>query len=245
MFNQKFYHGTSTAVYESIKKNGFVLGEHSFHGWLGTKGIYLVCDRPLVAKKFAERTAMRDKSEPLVLEVHINLPEPNYILNLMTDDGMNLFFESYEENFRLLAKSKLGSETPKDYEDYFQSIKIKDIEIETLLKAAHSLWVKKPEEVNWDTLVVATLVIGSKICMIVAAIQEGTTFNRIFATTEPKWDKVKGYNGIRVRDHIEVCITDTNYIINEKIIPLVNTEQDQNYNRRFIVTVTNPTIPDA
>jgi len=245
MFAWKFYHGTSKAAYESIRQTGFVLGKHSFHRWLGTRGIYLVCNRPLVAMKFAERTAMRDGSLPVVLEVPIHLPKPEHTVNLMTDEGMNLFWESYEANYTLLAKSKLGSDTPKEYAEYFQAIKIKDVQIRDLLEEAFKGYDAAPTEVNWDTLATATMEVVLKVCMVIAAIQEGTTFNLLFAPAEPSWEKTKSYRGTRVRDHIEICLLDTSYIENDAIQLLDNPGNNPSYNRRFVSTVVNPMIPDA
>jgi hypothetical protein len=103
MIDWRLYHGTSEAAYGSIKRNGFVLGDHCFLGWLNTTGVYCVCGRPLIAKRFAEREAQRDRSKPVVLEVPVRIPDSDRILNLTTDEGMNLLFESYEENWRLFT----------------------------------------------------------------------------------------------------------------------------------------------
>jgi hypothetical protein len=108
----------------------------------------------------------------------------------------------------LLSKLKLGPETPPEYAEYIES---KKKEYAALLAKVHdplTTWQSTGQRVNWDTVAIETVVFTENVALVIAAIQEGTTFNAAFSSTEPAYAKASSYRGIRDRDHIEVCVTD-------------------------------------
>lgn len=249
MAKLQLYHGTSSKVYETIQKIGFVFSEPRFHNWLAPQGIYLTLDRPLLARRFAKEIARKDFSDDIVLEVSIKKPRANRVLDLTTEKGMNRFYLAYVKGKSLLSISssisKLGKNLDPDYQDYLESIQTAEKDNLDKLEEANEEFQKDPRRFNWDTLAVS-LIVGKyntaekdNIQLVIAAIQEGTTFNKTFTNREPELNASPNYHGIRSRDHLEVCVTDLS-IIDQHSIHVRPSDSDENeFDRNFINWLTN------
>lgn len=244
----KFYHGTSQKRYESIQKNGFLLTERRFHNFLATQGVYLVPNRPLIARRFAKQSCREDFSAPIVLQVSLNLSKPVRTLDLTSDIGMNRFYEAYVKAKGLYSVKripKLGSRTPLDYVEYLKSVEIANQDIVNKLDEADRALQENQRHFNWDTVALDIAVDEDKIQLIIAAIYEGNTFNRTFSSREPNYHGSPHYNGIRARDHLEVCITDLSIINLERIVERPLKKDEREFDPDFIGFITNIDALDA
>lgn len=236
------YHGTSSKAFELIKKNGFVFGEPRHHSWHGTLGLYLAPNRPLVARRFAKVTANLDFSDPVVLKVTIKEPESNRILDLTTDTGMNRLYKAYMKTrslFSLPKSEKLGSNTPKDYREYKESIRSTYGETLKKLEEASNAWKEDPLKFNWDTYAIQSIVTEDGIQLVKTATQEGSTFGALYFHHEPYLKCSPNYRGIRERDHIEVSIYDLG-LIEKNSISVRSFDEDKNeFDEDFINYVTD------
>lgn len=242
MKNWKLYHGTSRKAFEWIIKHGFLPSEFRFHNFLAPHGTYFVPNRPLLARRFAKQVGRSDFSEPLVLEVPLRLSNTVRVLDLTTDKGMNRFYKAYVEIKSLLSVSKaprLGRNTPVERIEYFKSIQDANREILAKLNEANSAFRDDPRRFNWDTAAIRLIIDKDKIQLIVAAVQEGTTFNLSFSNREPEYRGVPSYSGIRCRDHLEVCVTDLSLIDLKNIRIRSLASDSRQFDRDFVNWVTN------
>jgi len=248
MNNWNLYHGTSKKMLETIQQYGFVLGELRFYNWLSPQGIYFVPNRPLIARRFAKQAGRSDFSEPVVLEVQLKTPDPERILDLSTDKGMNRFYLAYIKAHGLLSTKKLGnlgSNAPREYVEYLKSIRQVNKHILDKLDEAHDQALKDPRRFNWDTAAIRLLVDEYNIQLVIALVQEGTSFNRSFSGREPRFHAVPHYSGVKCRDHIEVCVTDLSLIDLDNMRIRTFDADAKEFHEDFINFVTNIDIPDS
>jgi len=204
--NARLYHGTSLKRWESIRKNGFSLGE-DFSSWLCAKGIYLVCNRPVIARHFAHVRAQKDDSPPVVLSVSVRSLGPAEVLDLTTDSGMMKFFREYLHQKSILETDPRG---------FFAKNASSSDGIGVFVKSIEDKQRKTLRPINWDCLVITWLVQEKKLAAVIAAVQEGNPFSFHFTSQILKYRRVKSYKGIRFRDHLQVCITRPDVIIKSK-----------------------------
>ena len=80
---------------------------------------------------------------------------------------------------------------------------------------------------------------------IIAVVQEGSTLNFALWKKEPHYKTVPSFRGLRLRDHIEVCVT-TLALIHAASIEVVDPYQSEHgYNSRFAALVAAPLLPDV
>ena len=248
MKNWKFYHGTSKKAFETIARQGFLLSEFRFHNFLAPHGTYFVPNRPLLARRFAKQAGRFDFSEPLVLEVPLDLRNAVRVLDLTTDEGMNRFYKAYVEVKSLLSINKthkLGRNTPVGMIEYFESIRDANAEILAKLDEANNAFQDDPRRFNWDTAAIRLIIDKDKTQLIIAAIQEGTSFNFSFSNREPAYHGVPTYHGVCCRDHLEVCVTDLGLIDFKNIRVRSFASDGRRFHKDFIDWITNIDSPDG
>jgi hypothetical protein len=238
------YHGTTQKRFEFIMQDGFKTGEGRIDNWLAVRGISLVCNRSLIARRFANKASdLADGSGPVVLIIPVVWPEERYILDLTTDEGMARLFQGYKAIRRLLAPLKLGSETPPEYREYMDSLRAADAEFHKWLTCLVD--ESSSARTNWDAVTIESLVDTLRIQIVIAAIQEGNTFHRTFGGRDPKHDSIPAYHGLRIRDHIEVCVTDPQ-VIDHTVIQIYDHSTDDNrYGSDFVNVVALPYARDS
>lgn len=242
MINWKFYHGTSSAAFETIKSHGFILTEMRYCNYLAPQGVYFVPNRPLIARRFAKLSSRNDRSQPVVLNVKLDIINVKNILDLTTDDGMNRFYQAYEEAkgiYSIHKTPKLGKNIPDEHREYMESIKIINQDIINRLNEADKYYKIEPVRFNWDTLIIQLLIDRYNIQLIIAAVQEGDTFNFSFAHHNYKINLSPNYRGISHRDHIEVCVTDLSIIDINSIQIRPHDDDMREFEEDFIGWMTN------
>jgi len=214
MISGNYYHGTSTHRLESIRKNGFRLGERDdWSKWLCARGVYFVLNRPSVALFFARRAVLTDRgqgiqSEPVVIEVSVNVCETTRMLDLTTEAGMKIFFGKY-----VTVRSQYGSL------DAFLSKN--DPCIRSVYSADSFSQVEKDDYVgglmvarrpyshfNWDCAVLTQLVDECGYVGVLAVFQEGNPWCFDYFPEDVYEDETTPhFHGIRYRDAVNVCVT--------------------------------------
>jgi len=214
MKNWNYYHGTTELSYESIKKYGFLVGDVKYNKYLAPQGIYFVCNRPLIARRFACIAHLSDGSPPIVLNVKLKIPHSEHILDLTKDDGLYDLYMTHKKIRQLLASPRLGTHDPHEYN---RTLSEKDKKFMEKINAFQSYSKKNRRTANWDSVAIELLVSMLNIKIVVAAFQEGMTFIKAFSGKEPKYKKSRHFGGIRARDHIEVCVTDPSIIDRKRL----------------------------
>lgn len=248
MINWKFYHGTSSKAYESINTYGLMLTDIRFHNFLAPQGVYLVPNRPLIARRFAKQASRLDFSKPVVLKVKLNLNNSLNVLDLTTDAGMNRFYRAYlkaKSLYSIRRAPKLGKNTPDEYKEYIESIRDANKQILKRLEEADNSFKDDPRRFNWDAAAIRLIIDEDNIQIVIAAVQEGTTFNYSFSRREPEFSTVPHYSGIRCRDHIEACVTDLSIIDLKKIKERPHAQDLNEFEEDFVAWITNIDAPDA
>ena len=248
MKNWRFYHGTSSKAYESINTYGLMLTDIRYHNFLAPQGIYLVPNRPLIARRFAKQASRSDFSRPVVLDVKLKLLNSLKILDLTSDTGMNRFYRGYlkaKSLYSIRKAPKLGKNVPDAYKEYIESICDANKQTLKKLEEADNSFKDDPRRFNWDTAAIRLIIDEDDIQIVIAAVQEGTTFNYSFSHREPAFNTVPHYCGIRCRDHIEVCVTDLSIIDLNKIKERPYDQDLKEFEEDFVTWVTNIDAPDA
>lgn len=248
MENWEFYHGTSSQAYKSIRTYGFIFTDVRFHNFLAPQGVYLVPNRPLIARRFAKQASRSDFSKPVVLNVKVNLKKVIRILDLTSDAGMNRFYRAYvkaKSLYSIRKTPKLGKNAPDITKDYIESIRKANKQVLDRLDEADSYFKTDPRRFNWDAAAIRLIIDEDDIQLIIAAVQEGTTFNYSFSRREPEFKTVPHYSGIRCRDHIEACITDLSIIDLKRIKERPLNRDLKEFEEDFVVWITNIDAPDA
>ena len=239
-FDCEFYHGTSQSRLESILQNGFLIGDPHYDNFLSPIGIYLVLGRPLIARRFALKTANEDGGTPVVVSLKIKKPEEEKIWDLTTDEGMHLLYVGYTEIERTWTahKRNVSSRAPRLYTISLKKTinTDKDWIVETL---------QMDSKINRDSLAIKYISDDLGFEVILAAIQEGTTLNYSFSAEEPKYFNSTNYRGIRYRDHIELCVLNPILIDPNSIIIRDKNKDDYFYEDEFGITVLARRVPDA
>lgn len=167
----KYYHGTSTKVWEKIKADNMFKPSDvkDVQNYWITKGVYFVCENPYIALWYAHIAAVNDKSDPIVICVDYSVdPKKGDVLNLLTSDGHKV------------------------------------------LNLAHNLFKEKlhgiEESYNLDSSSLYLLLKKSKtLKAVIAAFQEGESFQKIIHDHDYENRYVKGQSGMSPGDHIEIC----------------------------------------
>jgi len=210
--DKKLYHGTSQKRLESILDNGFALGDPHYNNWLSPTGVYLVLGRPLIARRFALSPSAEDGSKPVVVSLKIKFPTDEKMWDLTTDEGMHLLYIGYTEIERKWKKRKRQnkSRAPSSYTTS------KKMTIEALDGWLDEIF-QNDFKVNRDSVVIRYIVELFDIELILASIQEGTTFNYSFSGNEPSYLISANYHGLSYRDHIEFCVLNPSLIVSKSI----------------------------
>lgn len=244
MVKLRFYHGTSSEGYKKILKRGFVYSkpdladdddEHNKSNesfWLAPVGFYLFCNRPLLAYKYAKKRTKRDQYKcrkagkdtvvkPVVFEIKLKNFPSDGIFDLTTDYGILKLNKAHEDiKFRMEDTKYIDAS-----DDYVKSIE------DAKKKYGNSF--------NYDSAAIKALMEDCVYKLIIAAIQEGPTFNYKVHGHELKYDRVEGFHGIRLRDHLEACVVDIG-ILNKKSMSLVCLDTLENeYNDILHDTLTD------
>lgn len=245
VLNSPLYHGTSKKRFESIKKKGFLHGDQHYNNYLAPLGTYLVLGRPLIARRFAQMVAEEDCSTPVVVSVSISGVTEDETIDLTTDEGMHFLYSGYNA-IRRLAKSKRRSECARAPREYYESLKheqeIADQWLNDLLTPKLSI---KENTANWDSATLKYICEKANQRLIIAAIQEGTTFNLSYSGKQPKYNISKNYRGIRIRDHVELCIYDVSLINKEELKERQKSEDSVFFLDGFAHAILDTFTPDA
>lgn len=217
MIPLNLYHGTTEPRAKQIIENGFLDCGRRFDRWLASNGIYLVANRPSMALHFAERAIRSDRrlgarDRPMVLSVSVNWPDRGKVLDLTTDQGMSALYDACEQLYGHYRPSKPGAVECDELAALKADVRDREQALLELLAEAKSADECSLRKVNWTTVAIDLLVAVHDFAVVVAAIYEGQTFHQMFGTQMPKVSTVPEYEGIRVRDHIEVCVVDLSLI---------------------------------
>ena len=232
------YHGTTESASLNIEKDGFRCSDKNYSYYLSAYGIYFVVNRPLIATRFALKS-----NEPIVLKVSLKDIPKERILDLTTDEGMNILWETYDNlkkaGFDLKRMTKeLKNTSHEPLKIKYLKSKI-DINPMKDILGSTKRWRKdsasKIKIFNADSVVLDHL--SRYYILIISSVNEGVTLQKKFTFSEAKYKSVKGYKGIQARNHIEVCVTNTDYILKESIEKVVI---DKNlYHSNFYSHVTS------
>lgn len=238
----KFYHGTSRKAFELIQEHGFVLTDPRYHNFLASQGVYLVPNRPLIARRFAKQSGRADFSGPVVIQVHLNLSGTVRTLDLTTDHGMNRLYKAYvkaKQLYSLQKKPKPTFNAGVEYEEYMHSVLDTHKFILDKLNEADNALQADPKRFNWDTAALDIAVAEDDVQLIIAAVREGNSFNLTFSSREPKYNRVPHHAGVGSRDHLEVCVTDLGVIDLQRIVERPHAEDMCEFDEDFVNWVTN------
>lgn len=244
ILNSSLYHGTSKARFESIKTNGFLHGDPHYNNYLAPSGTYLVLGRPLVARRFAQIVAEEDRSTPVVISLSLSMVTENETIDLTTDEGMHLLYIGYNEIKRLnKIKRRLSrSRAPRGYNE---SLKSEQETIDQWLDELFDLELStKKTSTNWDSATLKYICQILEYRIIIAAIQEGTTYNLSYSGKQPRQNK-SNYRGIKIRDHVELCVLDVSLIDEKTIQERPASDDSLFFLDGFAYAILNDFTPDA
>ena len=240
----KLFHGTSRQRFDSIVKNGFQLGSIHYDQFLSATGIYFVANRPLIARRFALMAATEEQCEEIVVSVELKPLANDALLDLTTDKGSHILYKGYLRLIQLF-KQKRREATPRTPTVYEASLEnyVSSFELfgkELLMRMSEH---KKP--LNWDSPALKCIASENNSAVIVAAIQEGTTFNEIFIHEKYTHGTSKNYHGISCRDHLEICVIDPSLIDMKSLQVRLEQEDLHYYKDGFGYEILNFIRPDV
>lgn len=202
MVKFKLYHGTSSKCYEKILRSGFNKNKTNYTNWLAPSGVYLFCSRPLLAFKYAVKKSRSDKLKfndntikPVVFEVKLKKYHASDVLDLTTDDGIYRLHNAHQQLKILISDMNSIDNTCPSYKE----------SIEMALGPI-------TESYNFDSKALELMITRNEFKIVIAAIQEGLSLNRHVHSHRLVYDRVPGYCGIRLRDHLEACVVETKII---------------------------------
>lgn len=243
--NSLLYHGTSKKRFESIKKNGFMHGDPHYNNYLAPSGAYFFLGRPLLARRCAQIAAEEDRSTPVVVSVSISKVTEEETIDLTTDEGMHFLYTGCNE-IRREAKGIRRSERSRTPRKYYESLKREQEINEQWLNDLLDLELStKNYTTNWDSAALKYICERGKKRLIIAAIQEGTTFNLSYSGKQPKSNMSRNYRGIRIRDHVELCIYDVSLINKEELKERQESEDSSFFLDGFAYAILDTFTPDA
>ncbi len=240
----ELFHGTSHQRFDSIVNNGFQFGSPQYDRFLSANGIYFVVNRPLIARRFALMAATEEECEEVVVSVELNHLAKDALLDLTTDKGSHILFKGYL-NLERLFKQKRRETTPRTPTVYEVSLKKHVSSFELFGKELLKRMSERKKPLNWDSPALQCIATENNCAVIVAAIQEGTTFNNSFIHEEYTHGTSKNYHGMRYRDHIEVCVIDPALIDMESLKVRSKMEDLHYYEDGFGNEIVNYRRPDA
>ena len=245
ILNSRLYHGTSRNRFESISEKGFLHGDPHYNNYLAPTGTYLIFGRPLVARRFARIVAEEDCSTPVVISLCLDSVTEDETIDLTTDEGMHLLYVGYTEIRRMSKRRKRSnkSRTPKTYNE---SLLAEQESVELWLDELFALEIStERNSINWDSPVLKYIsqILGQRL--IIAAIQEGTTFNKPYSGKQPKYNISSNYRGIRIRDHIELCVLDISLINETTIKERPESDDSHFFTDGFGLAILDTFNPDA
>jgi hypothetical protein len=205
------YHGTIESSYLNIKAHGFRCSDKNYSNFLAASGVYFFINRPLLAIRRGERFT----DSVLLTSSLLEIPTEN-VLDLTTDEGMNILWTTYDElNKKRNDVKRWKEELKTDCDEVRKIYLLSKIEKEKNIFENHFLpaekWVDgNKKNFNMDSLVLDHL--SRQFIVIISIVSEGVTMQKKFTAFESKYETVEGYNGIRTRNHLEICVTNTNFI---------------------------------
>lgn len=170
-----------------------------------------------------------------------------HILDLTSDDGMYLFYEVYENVFRYVRlyfeDLEACSHGDSLYREYLNQLRVclENVYGE-VFKYALEDEKRCKDKFNFDSLVLSCLCEEYDVDIIIAAIQQGSTYNLFMLSHRPTFVRHPGNKGLKQRDHIEVCIT--NYDIIRNIVFVDECCKDGSSWSNFKAFVENKDYPD-
>jgi hypothetical protein len=223
--------------------DGFNICPPKYDRWLSPEGIYFVPNSPLLALRFAMISATQDRCEPVVIASKLIGMAKRKMLDLTSDSGLNKLYKGYERlevNYKY-NKHELSPRTP---DSYFSDLKNKLGHLDGEAGKLLELNISHTSSMNWDSAALRLVAMENNCSIIAAAIQEGNTFNLIFSGKNFNHRISKNYHGIRIRDHIEVCVLDAN-LIRKEIKTLSPQTIKKNYSDSFVHAVLDYRSPDS
>lgn len=240
----ELFHGTSHQRYNSIVKNRFQLGSPQADRFLGSNGIYFVANRPLIARRFALMAATEEGCEAVVVSVELKNLVNGELLDLTTDKGSHILYKGYLNLERLFKqnKRKTAPRTPTVYEVSLEKhVRSSELHGEQLLKRMS----ERNKPLNWDSPALDSIAIMNNCAVIVAAIHEGTTFNKSFTHEQYTHGTSRNYHGMSYRDHIEVSVLDPDLIDMNTLKVRPEEEDNHCYEAGFVNAILDFRTPDA
>jgi len=253
-----FYHGTSKREWQNMQAVGRFSVRRDNSRWLAASGVYLFCNNPLLAFRFAaERTRQLRalnrifqpdvaEDEGVVLQVRLRTVDERQVLNLTTPEGMQALFLAHDDLSELMERNLpelvhgLATATTDSYRVYYADAIVKalgplappfdDLRCNPevfIAQFLHELGLTSPSDLaalskqiheeqtgrgkssfNFDCAAITRLAYRQGYAVVFAAIQEGQPLNYLFHEHSPEWSRTLGFRGIRLRDHLEVCVID-------------------------------------
>ena len=240
----ELFHGTSCKRYDSIVKCGFQLSSDHYDRFISANGIYFVANRPLVARRFALMAAREDQCEEVVLSVELKFIANNELLDLTTDNGMHMLYKGYLK-LEQLFKQKKRTSAPRTPTVYELSLEKESENMELFGTKVLTRMSERKKSLNWDSSALAFVAAENNCAVMVAAIQEGTTFNKSFSHEQYTHGTSTNYHGMSYRDHIEVCVLDLALIDMKSLKVRIKEKDFHDYQDEFVYEILNYGRPDA
>lgn len=240
----ELFHGTSCKRFNSITQYGFQLSRNHYDRFLSANGIYLVANRPLIARRFALMTSIEECCDEVVLSVRLKSFDNDELLDLTTDNGMHKLYKGYLK-LELLLKQKERKSAPRTPTVYEASLENHLSCFETFGDEILKRMSEKKKPLNWDSPALKLVATENNCTVMVAAIQEGTTFNKSFIHEQYTHGTSINYHGMSYRDHIEVCVLDSALVDMESLKVRSKEEDIHYYQDGFGHEIINYRRPDA
>lgn len=245
----ELYHGTNSEYAKSILNKGFMIKNcdeksplTNSKNWLHPAAIYFSVNRPLIALRFAEKSSKKfgDNSLPALFKVELTHAFIDIkTLDLTTDQGINLLYNGYSEINEILDYQ--FEIEPASDDIYYQSV----YKITSDLKNRDFSFLNRSREnkiSNFDSVAIEWIAETNKFSAVLAVIQEGSSFHQHFRKKSFIHSTSRNFHGLRLRDHLELCLIDLSLINSIQIIdPLI---VKHNLDPTFVVSVLSYDDPD-
>ena len=218
--NVKVFHGMSEPSHKSMCKNNepFLIAENTDR-WLIAKGLYFVIERPLIALRYARQAAINQgyqENEIVVLEYLLSDFKLANVLNLCSDEGQYILWKCYAELRQFLNSQKVISRKVAQFSAYQQDLAAsQNARRKKISELISQMWQTDDagQKKNPDSYAILLLNAAENgYDAVLAMFQEGEPVSTYFNQKMPTYDSTPAYRGIRIRDHLELCLVDPQQI---------------------------------
>jgi len=134
---------------------------------------------------------------------------------------------------------------PRTPDIYFADLASKLDDIDRVASEILDIGISSVKPFNWDSAGLRLAAMENNCQIIVAAFQEGTSFNLSFSGSDFNHGTSKNYKGLSYRDHIEVCILDASIIPVESMCIVDIEDIKDQFDDMFINAVIDIRNPDS